>query len=80
MLLKFGCRNASDECTCTYVYESRRWQRQSNLYLCAEIHGRFQKEYPMGLRELGFAQEHVAYIKELADENKAWLLEELPIL
>jgi len=34
----------------------------------------FRKNIQWGSRELGFAQEHVAYIKELADENKAYLL------
>ena len=34
----------------------------------------FRKNIQWGSRELGFAQEHVAYIKELANENKAYLL------
>jgi uncharacterized protein YciI len=34
----------------------------------------FRKNIQWGSRELGFAQEHVSYIKELADENKAYLL------
>ena len=34
----------------------------------------FRKNIQWGSRELGFAQEHVAYIKELVDENKAWFL------
>ncbi len=34
----------------------------------------FRKNIQWGSRELGFAQEHVSYIKELADDNKAYLL------
>ena len=34
----------------------------------------FRKNIQWGSRELGFAQEHVAYVKELADDNKAYLL------
>jgi len=34
----------------------------------------FRKNIQWGSRELGFAQEHVAYIKELAEDNKAYLL------
>jgi uncharacterized protein YciI len=34
----------------------------------------FKKNIQWNARELGIAQEHVSYIKELADENKAYLL------
>jgi len=34
----------------------------------------FRKNIQWGSRELGFAQEHVSYIKELAEDNKAYLL------
>ena len=34
----------------------------------------FRKSIQWNTRELGIAQEHVQYIKELADDNKAYLL------
>ena len=34
----------------------------------------FKKNIQWGSRELGFAQEHVSYIRELANENKAYFL------
>ncbi len=55
------------------TYENSKSANQTYIYILKYTE-EFRKNIQWGSRELGFAQEHVAYIKELADENKAYLL------
>lgn len=57
----------------TFTSEDNGSANQTYIYILKYTE-EFRKNIQWGSRELGFAQEHVQYIKELADENKAYLL------